>query len=99
MNDFPVIVHLAMCTGLWDRRGETLQVATKKCNAWSYFYVKSSVFGHRMSHFAVATMVCVLMCNFGKQRHLPHVDRILISPHQKKKQAKCFVMNQSTNDF
>ena len=56
MNDFPVIVQLAMRTGLWDRWGETLQVATKKCKAWSYFYVKSNVFGHRMSHFAVATI-------------------------------------------
>ena len=34
-------------------RGQTLQVATKKCMAWSCFSVKSSVFGHRMSHFAV----------------------------------------------
>ena len=56
MNDFAVIVHLAMRKGLWDHRGETLQVATKKCRAWSYFFVKSSVFGHRMSHFAVATI-------------------------------------------
>lgn len=56
MNDFPVIVQLAMRTGLWDRWGETLQVATKKCKAWSYFYVKSNVFGHRMSHFAVAAI-------------------------------------------
>ena len=47
MNDFPVIVHLAMRTGLWDRWGETLQVASKKCKAWSYFYVKSSVFGNK----------------------------------------------------
>ena len=34
-------------------RGQTLQVATKKCMAWSSFSVKSSVFGHRMPHFAV----------------------------------------------
>ena len=34
-------------------RGQTLRVATKKCMAWSCFCVKSSVFGHRMPHFAV----------------------------------------------
>ena len=34
-------------------RGQTLRVATKKCMAWSCFSVKSSVFGHRMPHFAV----------------------------------------------
>ena len=37
----------------WDRWGQTLRVATKKCMAWSCFCVKSSVFGHRMPHFAV----------------------------------------------
>ena len=45
-----------MRTGLWDRQGAnilTLQVATKKCMAWSCFSVESSVFGHRMPHFAV----------------------------------------------
>ena len=34
-------------------RGQTLRVATKNCMAWSCFSVKSSVFGHRMPHFAV----------------------------------------------
>ena len=34
-------------------RGQTLRVATKKCMALSCFSVKSSVFGHRMPHFAV----------------------------------------------
>ena len=34
-------------------RGQTLPVATKNCMAWSCFSVKSSVFGHRMPHFAV----------------------------------------------
>ena len=34
-------------------RGQTLRVATKKCMASSCFSVKSSVFGHRMPHFAV----------------------------------------------
>ena len=35
-------------------RGGTLQVAAKKCMAWSCFSVKkSNVFGHRMPHFAV----------------------------------------------
>ena len=34
--------------------GGILQVAAKKCMAWSCFSVKkSSVFGHRMSPFAV----------------------------------------------
>ena len=33
--------------------GQTLRVATKKCMAWSCFSLKRSVFGHRMSHFAV----------------------------------------------
>ena len=41
-----------MRTGLWDRQGAN--VAEKKCMAWSCFSVeKSSVFGHRMPHFAV----------------------------------------------
>ena len=34
-------------------RGQTLRVATKKCMAWCCFCVKSSVFGHRMPHFAL----------------------------------------------
>ena len=34
-------------------RGQTLQVATKKCMACSCFSVKSRVFGQRMPHFAV----------------------------------------------
>ena len=34
-------------------RGQTLRVSTKNCIAWSCFSVKSSVFGHRMPHFAV----------------------------------------------
>ena len=37
-------------------RGQTLQslqVATKKCMAWSCFCIKSRVFGHRMPHFAL----------------------------------------------
>ena len=44
-----------MRTGLWDRQGtgQTLQVTTEKCKGWSCFSVKNSVFGHRMSHFAV----------------------------------------------
>ena len=37
--------------------GQTLRVATKNCMAWGCFsvknLVKSSVFGHRMPHFAV----------------------------------------------
>ena len=55
MNDFPVIGDLVMRRGLWDRQGtgQTLQVTTKKCKGWSCFSVKNSVFGHRMSHFAV----------------------------------------------
>ena len=39
MNDFPVIGDLVMRTGLWDRQGAKLQVATKKCMAWSCFSV------------------------------------------------------------
>ena len=55
MNDFPVIGDLVMRRGLWDRQGtgQTLQVTKKKCKGWSCFSVKNSVFGHRMSHFAV----------------------------------------------
>ena len=55
MNDFLVIGDLVMRRGLWDRQGtgQTLQVTTKKCKGWSCFSVKNSVFGHRMSHFAV----------------------------------------------
>ena len=34
-------------------RGQTWRVATKKCMAWSCLSVKSSVFGHRVPHFAV----------------------------------------------
>ena len=34
-------------------RGQILRVATKKCMAWCCFCVKSSVFGHRMPHFAL----------------------------------------------
>ena len=34
-------------------RGQTLRAATKNCMACSCFSVKSSVFGHRMPHFAV----------------------------------------------
>ena len=34
-------------------RGQTLRVATKRFMAWSCSSVKSSVFGHRMPHFAV----------------------------------------------
>ena len=30
MSDFPVIGDLVMRTGLWDRQGGTLQVATKE---------------------------------------------------------------------
>ena len=67
-----------MRTGLWDRWGETLQVASKKCKAWSYFYVKSSVFGNK-NIFPTLT-----------------VYRFLLT---KNTQAKCFVMNQSTNEF
>ena len=37
MNDFPVIGDLVMRTGLWDRRGQTLQIAAKKCMARHYF--------------------------------------------------------------
>ena len=34
-------------------RGQTFQVATKKCKALRCFSVKGSVFGHRMPHFAM----------------------------------------------
>ena len=52
MNDFAVIEDLcAQDYGI--ARGQTLQVATKKCMAWSCFSGKSSVFGQRMQHFAV----------------------------------------------
>ena len=54
MNDFPVIGDLVIRKGLWDRQGETLQVAAKKCMTWSCFSdKKGSVFGHRMPHFVV----------------------------------------------
>ena len=33
--------------------GQTVQVTTKKCMAWSCFSLKSGVFGQRMPHFAV----------------------------------------------
>ena len=43
-----------MRTGLWDSQRGILQGAAKKCMACSCFSVKkSSVFGHRMPHFAV----------------------------------------------
>ena len=43
-----------MRTGLWDSQRGILQVPAKKCVAWSCFSVKkSSVFEHRMPHFAV----------------------------------------------
>ena len=52
MNDFAVIEDLcAQDYGI--ARGQTSQVATKKCTAWSCFSVKSSVFGQRMPLFAV----------------------------------------------
>ena len=52
MNDFAVIEDLcAQDYGI--ARGQTLQVATKKCMERRCFSVKSSVFGQRMQHFAV----------------------------------------------
>ena len=52
-DDFPVIGHLVMRTGLWDRQEANMQVTTKKCMAWSCFSVRSSVFGQRMQHFVM----------------------------------------------
>ena len=60
-----------MRTGLWDRWGETLQVATKKCKAWSYFYVKSSVFGQNVAFCSGNHRRCVLMCNFKNKNIFP----------------------------
>ena len=60
MNDFPVIGDPCFTHRiLGSPGGQTLRVATKKCMAWSRFSVKSSVFGHRMPHFAV------ILCETG----------------------------------
>ena len=54
MNDFPVIGYSCFAHRiLGSPGGQTLRVAIKNCMAWSCFSVKSSVFGHRMPHFAV----------------------------------------------
>ena len=54
MNDFPVIGYSCFAHRiLGSPGGQTLRVSTKNCTAWSCFSVKSSVFGHRMPHFAV----------------------------------------------
>ena len=55
MNDFPVIGDLYMRRGLWDRQEANIamQVATKKCMAWSCFAVKSRSKFLKVSKFKV----------------------------------------------
>ena len=55
MNDFPVIGDLAMRAALWDRQGANIASCYNKMYGVEVAspYVKSSVFGQRMPHFAV----------------------------------------------
>ena len=54
MNDFPVIGDLVMRTGLWDHQGANIASRYKEMYGVELFSpFKSSVFGQRMSHFAV----------------------------------------------
>ena len=51
MNDFPVIETHVFAKDFGIARGQTLLVARKKCMALSCFFVKSSGFGQRVTHF------------------------------------------------